>query len=71
MGLFYVDIETYDEDLFLKLRRKGKFQDIDIVQSDFKGYQLAFYYLAGRKGHFKKHNVYTLEKHNNMINKLM
>ena len=68
MGLFYVDIETYDEDLFLKLRRKGKFQDIDIVQSDFKGYQLAFYYLAGRKGHFKKHNVYTLEKHNNMIN---
>lgn len=65
-NLFHIDIEMFDEELFMKLRRKGKFQDIDIIESDFKGYQLAFYYKA-YSGLFRKHNLYTTKKHHNIL----
>lgn len=68
LNLFYIDLETFAEDDFMQLRRKGKFQDIDIVESDFKGYQLTYYYKAYKSdAYYKKHNIYTGSKHQKLL----
>lgn len=68
MGLFYIDLETFADKQFMLMRRRGRFQEIDIVESDFKGYIPSFYYKAYRKdNYFKRYGIYTTQKHMNLL----
>lgn len=64
---FHIDVHMFNEDEFLKLRRKGKFHEIDVIESDFKGYQLAFYYNVYDKKTYKNQNIYLSGKHKNKL----
>ena len=67
-GLFYIDFEIFQGDEFLKHRRLGRMQDIDIVESDFTGYQLTYYYKMSHKDTLiLKRNLYLGERHKTMF----
>lgn len=57
----YIDFETVEDPFFMQQRQMGRFKDIDIVESDFKGYHLAYYYRVsfGPNKRYKKHPIYV------------
>ena len=67
-SMFYIDYEIFMEDEFLKHRQIGRLQDIDIVQSDFTGYQLSVFYKAYRNDSlYKKRNLYLGPQHKELL----
>ena len=70
--LFYIDFEMFMDDEFMKHRRLGRFKDIDIIESDFKGYQLTFFYRnTVRDILYRSHNFYVGKKHKEMLLELI
>ena len=56
---FYIDFEMFVDEEFKKHRQIGRMQDIDIISSDFTGYQLTYYYKYSKNdSRFKKLNFY-------------
>ena len=63
-GNFHIDFENFQAEEFIKPRQLGRLQDIDIVQSDFTGYQLSFFYKASKNDTLiRKRNFYLGKKH--------
>lgn len=52
----YIDFEIVDEDRFIKQRQTGRFQEIDFIQSDFKGFAIRYYFKA--KAYHKSYQLY-------------
>ena len=69
---FYIDFETVREENFLRDRQNGRFQDVDIVNSDFKGYQLAIFYrmTTNDKNRYRRKNLYIGYEHKKILSKL-
>lgn len=65
---FYIDFEIFLEDEFILQRRRGRMQDIDIIQSDFTGYQLSFFYKSSyRETLYRQCNIYLGKKMNEVL----
>ena len=56
----YIDFVTVDEEKFMRDRQNGRFQDIDFIESDFKGYQLMYHWRGSFKdvSRYKKMMIY-------------
>ena len=69
---FYIDFEMFMEDEFILQRRRGRMQEIDIVSSDFTGYQLTFFYKFSKYDSlYKKQNIYLGKRHKETLTKLI
>ena len=67
-GLFHIDFEIFQEEEFIKHRQMGRMQDIDIVESDFTGYQLTYYFKASHKDTLiMKRNLYLGKRHKDLL----
>lgn len=65
---FYIDFEMFVDEEFKKHRQIGRMQDIDIISSDFTGYQLTYYYKYSKNdSRFKKLNFYIGKKHRQLF----
>lgn len=65
---FYIDFEMFLDEDFKIHRQRGRMQDIDIVESDFTGYQLTFYYRYSKyDSYYRKRNFYIGKKHRKMF----
>ena len=63
-GAFYIDFENFQEDEFIRQRQLGRMQDIDVVESDFTGYQLSFFYKMSKNDDLiLRRNLYLGKKH--------
>lgn len=63
-NMFYIDFEMFMDDEFITHRRRGRMREIDIVESDFTGYQLTYFYRYSKNdSRYKKLNLYIGEKH--------
>ena len=62
-GMFYIDFENFQEDEFIRQRQLGRMQDIDVVESDFTGYQLSFFYKMSKNDNLILRNLYLGKKH--------
>ena len=56
-AIAYIDFEIVKDDKFETHRQRGRFQDIDFVESDFTGYMLRYYY-KGKADYIKDYPVY-------------
>lgn len=67
-GLFYIDFEMFTDDEFIKHRQRGRMQDIDLIDADFTGYQLTFYYRYSKSdSRYRKINLYLGKKHRKLF----
>lgn len=67
-ALFYIDFEMFDEEEFLLHRRRGRMQDIDLIESDFTGYQISLFYKYSRNdSRYRKINLYLGKKHRDLF----
>lgn len=67
-NMFYIDFEMFIDDEFIKHRRRGRMREIDIVESDFTGYQLTYFYRYSKNdSRYRKMNLYLGEKHKKMF----
>ena len=53
----YIDFEIVQNDKFELHRQKGRFQNIDFIESDFTGYMLRYYY-KGKNDQIKNHPIH-------------
>lgn len=53
----YIDFETVSGDKFIQQRQDGRFQEIDFIESDFKGYVM--YYHLKTKTYKRDINIYV------------
>lgn len=52
----YIDFEVVTGDMFVDQRQKGRFQEIDFIESDFTGYAVRYYFKT--KAYQKAYPVY-------------
>lgn len=65
---FYIDFEMFSEEEFMSQRRNGRMKDIDLVNSDFTGYQLTLFYKYARNDtRYRKLNLYLGKKHKELF----
>lgn len=63
-NLFYIDFEIFQDEEFKRHRQLGRMQDIDLIEADFTGYQLTYFYRYSNKdSRYRKTNFYIGSKH--------
>ena len=66
-----IHMEMYNGSQFEELRKKGKFKDIDFLESFFTGYQM-YLYLSGKRDNFlsrRKYPIYLSKFYRDQITK--
>lgn len=60
-----LQMKTFSDESFRTARKNGKFQDVDILKSNFMGHQLEFYFK--RKGYYEHKPIYVNTRLKNKI----
>lgn len=60
-------VQEFKEDKFVECRKRGKFRDVDFLNSDFKGYQMVFNLQS--MGVIRQKLVYLDSQHKDRITK--
>ncbi len=67
-GMFYIDFEMFTNEEFKRQRQMGRMQDIDLIEADFTGYQVTFYYKYSRNdSRYRRLNLYLGKRHKELF----